>query len=151
MSSKRSMSAGQAVASPRWAAPTSAAQRSRSSTSVITREEPAPAGPVTARRCASNACHASEGNKRAAAVLARWLANNDRDGATLVRADDREVTHFLVHAAAGTDIRSELVALPCHDTAHKRAEPEPGRRRLRRRAVEVDRGHGTAIRTYVWA
>ena len=43
MSSKRSMSAGQAVASPRWAAPTSAAQRSRSSTSVITREEPAPA------------------------------------------------------------------------------------------------------------
>ena len=42
MSSKRSISAGQAVASPRWAASTSAAQRSRSSTSVITREEPAP-------------------------------------------------------------------------------------------------------------
>src|SRR6476469_326646 len=50
MSSKRSMSPGQALASRRCAAPTSAAQRSRSSTSVITREEPARAGPVTARR-----------------------------------------------------------------------------------------------------
>ncbi len=49
MSSNRSMSSGQALASPRWAALTNAAQRSRSSISVITREEPARARPVTAR------------------------------------------------------------------------------------------------------
>ena len=48
MSSNRSMSSGQALASPRWAAPTSATQRSRSSTSVITREEPARPGRLPA-------------------------------------------------------------------------------------------------------
>jgi prophage maintenance system killer protein len=54
----------------------------------------------------------SEGNKRTAVLLARWMLDrNGLDGATILPPDDRVVADLLVKAAAGNDVEAALIAL----------------------------------------
>jgi prophage maintenance system killer protein len=54
----------------------------------------------------------TEGNKRTALLLARWvLDRNDIDGAAFLPPDDHEFAELLVQAAAGADVGQEAVTL----------------------------------------
>jgi prophage maintenance system killer protein len=52
----------------------------------------------------------SEGNKRTAAGLAKWLLDrNGENGSSLLPPDDRVVADLLVAAAAGRDVERQLI------------------------------------------
>ncbi len=54
----------------------------------------------------------AEGNKRTALLLARWILDrNGEDGASILPAGDLQFAGFLVQAAAGIDVRHDLMAL----------------------------------------
>ena len=54
----------------------------------------------------------TEGNKRTALLLARWILDrNGLDGAALVPSDDRELADLLVRAASGADVVEETFVL----------------------------------------
>ena len=54
----------------------------------------------------------TEGNKRTALLVARWvLDRNGVDGARVLPADDRVVADLLVQAAMGADIEADLIEL----------------------------------------
>ena len=54
----------------------------------------------------------TEGNKRTALLLARWvLDRNGLDGALLLPSDDREFAELIVWAASGVDVEAQIVAL----------------------------------------
>lgn len=54
----------------------------------------------------------TEGNKRTALLLARWvLDRNGEDGAALLPADDWQFAELLVRSASGLDVESDAVAL----------------------------------------
>jgi prophage maintenance system killer protein len=74
-------------------------------------EDPAHAAAVLAYRVA-RAQGFSEGNKRTALLLARWLLDrNGIDGALFIPSDDRRFADLLVKAASGHDVETELVEL----------------------------------------
>jgi prophage maintenance system killer protein len=53
----------------------------------------------------------TEGNKRTAVLLARWiLDNNDLDGRSILDPDDRQLADLLVQAAAGEDVERSIIA-----------------------------------------
>jgi prophage maintenance system killer protein len=71
-------------------------------------EDPVSAAAILAFRV-TRAPAFSEGNKRTAFLLAKWiLARNGQDGLVILPPDDRLVADLLVKAAAGQDIQSEL-------------------------------------------
>lgn len=52
----------------------------------------------------------TEGNKRTALLLARWvLDNNQLDGSRIIDPDDRRLAEFLVQAASGRDVQAAIV------------------------------------------
>lgn len=52
----------------------------------------------------------TEGNKRTALLLARWiLDNNGFDGSRIIDPDDRELADLLVEAAAGRNVEAEIL------------------------------------------
>jgi death-on-curing family protein len=52
----------------------------------------------------------TEGNKRTALLLARWvLDNNGIDGRQLLDPGDRELADLLIEAARGIDVEAEIV------------------------------------------
>lgn len=54
----------------------------------------------------------SEGNKRTALLLARWvLDHNGIDGIRILPPDDRDLANLLVRAASGVDVQGEIVEL----------------------------------------
>lgn len=54
----------------------------------------------------------SEGNKRTALLLARWvLDRNSVQGSQLIPSDDRDLASLLVKAASGLDVEEEIIAL----------------------------------------
>jgi prophage maintenance system killer protein len=74
-------------------------------------DEPIRAAGVLAFRLA-RAQGFTEGNKRTALLLARWLLDhNGLDGRALLPSDDRSVADLLIRAAAGVDVESEIIAL----------------------------------------
>lgn len=74
-------------------------------------DDPVEAAGVLAARVA-RAQGFGEGNKRTAFLLARWLLDyNGLDGPALMPPDDREMADLLVRAAAGADVKDEVVAL----------------------------------------
>lgn len=74
-------------------------------------EDPLEAAAVLAARLARGQGF-SEGNKRTALLLARWvLDRNGFDGARILPADDQRFAELLVRAASGTDVEEEAVAL----------------------------------------
>jgi hypothetical protein len=64
-----------------------------------------------------------EGNKRTAALIARWFirANTDLEPDRIIKPDDPEFGDLLIAAARGEDVRVEIRGL-FHDRA---ADPEP--------------------------
>ena len=53
----------------------------------------------------------TEGNKRTALLLARWiLDNNGLDGRRILDPEDRELADLLVHAASGRDVEADIMA-----------------------------------------
>ena len=74
-------------------------------------EEPVRAASVLASRVARSQGF-TEGNKRTALLLARWiLDHNGVDGARLLPADDRRFADPLVKAASGGDVEAEMIDL----------------------------------------
>ncbi len=74
-------------------------------------EGPVEAAAVLASRL-TRAQGFTEGNKRTALLLARWvLDRNGLDGALLLPSDDREFAELLVRAASGVDVEAQIVAL----------------------------------------
>jgi prophage maintenance system killer protein len=54
----------------------------------------------------------TEGNKRTALLLARWLLDrNGVDGAVVLPAEDREFADILVKSASGLDVEKTAVSL----------------------------------------
>jgi prophage maintenance system killer protein len=54
----------------------------------------------------------TEGNKRTALLLARWvLDRNGEDGSRFLPLDDREFASLLIQAAAGADVQDAFLAL----------------------------------------
>lgn len=54
----------------------------------------------------------SEGNKRTAVLLARWvLDRNGLDGMRILLPDDRDLANLLVRAASGVDAEAEIIQL----------------------------------------
>lgn len=54
----------------------------------------------------------TEGNKRTALLLARWLLDHaGEDGAALLPREDREFADLLVKAASGLDVEADIVGL----------------------------------------
>jgi prophage maintenance system killer protein len=83
----------------------------RALTAIETIEDPADAAAVLACRL-TRAQGFTEGNKRTALLLARWILDrNDIDGARLLPPDDRAFADLLVQAASGSDVEDEAVAL----------------------------------------
>lgn len=64
-----------------------------------------------------------EGNKRTAALIARWFirANTDLEPDRIIKPDDPEFGDLLIAAARGDDVRVEIRGL-FHDRA---ADPDP--------------------------
>lgn len=64
-----------------------------------------------------------EGNKRTAALIARWFirANTDLEPDRIIKPDDPEFGDLLIAAARGEDVRVTIRGL-FHDRA---ADPEP--------------------------
>ncbi len=53
----------------------------------------------------------TEGNKRTAFLLARWVLDiNGVDGAEILPHDDRLVADLLVQAASGVDVEQEMIS-----------------------------------------
>jgi prophage maintenance system killer protein len=74
-------------------------------------EDPVHAAGVLAYRI-TRAQGFSEGNKRTALLLARWvLDRNGIDGTSLIPPDDRDLADLLVQAASGADVEAALVEL----------------------------------------
>ena len=83
----------------------------RALTAINSIADPADAAAVLAYRVA-RAQGFSEGNKRTALLLARWvLDRNGVDGAVFIPPDDRLFANLLVKAASGLDVETEFVEL----------------------------------------
>ncbi len=83
----------------------------RALATIATIEDPVEAAAVLACRVARTQGF-TEGNKRTALLLARWLLDrNGADGALILPAEDREFADFLVKSASGLDVENEAVAL----------------------------------------
>ena len=83
---------------------------SRALASVDHDENPVVAAAVLAYRV-TRAQGFSEGNKRTALLLARWvLDHNGVDGGQILPSDDLVLADLLVKAAAGVDVESDIVA-----------------------------------------
>lgn len=53
----------------------------------------------------------TEGNKRTALLLARWLLDhNGIDGSRILDPDDRDLADLLVEAASGQDVEGRIIA-----------------------------------------
>ena len=53
----------------------------------------------------------TEGNKRTALLLARWILDkNGLDGRQILDPQDRKLADLLVHAASGRDVEADIVA-----------------------------------------
>ena len=73
--------------------------------------DPVEAAAVLAYRIA-RAQGFTEGNKRTALLLARWvLDSNDMDGRRIMDPDDRGLADLLVRAASGHDVEQEILRL----------------------------------------
>jgi prophage maintenance system killer protein len=76
-----------------------------------TLDDPVEAAAVLACRL-TRAQGFTEGNKRTALLLARWLLDrNGVDGARILPPDDREFADVLVKCASGLDLERDAVAL----------------------------------------
>ena len=83
----------------------------RALAAIATIEDPVESAAVLACRVARTQGF-TEGNKRTALLLARWLLDrNGVDGALILPADDREFADILVTSASGLDVEKEAVAL----------------------------------------
>ncbi|MGA9078550.1 MAG: Fic family protein [Acidimicrobiales bacterium] len=71
----------------------------------------------------------TEGNKRTALLLAKWvLDNNGINGGEIIRVEDEELGALLIRTASGGDIDAEVLAL-----FHRRLILAKRRRRPRKR------------------
>jgi prophage maintenance system killer protein len=83
----------------------------RALAAIATIEDPVEAAAILACRVA-RAQGFTEGNKRTALLLARWLLDrNGIDGALILPAEDREFADILVKSASGLDVENDAVAL----------------------------------------
>jgi prophage maintenance system killer protein len=83
----------------------------RAMAAIATIEDPVEAAAVLACGVARTQGF-TEGNKRTALLLARWLLDhNGVDGALILPATDREFADILVRSASGLDVGMEAVAL----------------------------------------
>jgi len=74
-------------------------------------EDPVEAAAVLAYRV-TRAQGFTEGNKRTALLLARWLLDrNGVDGAALIPREDRVFADLLINAASGRDVEAEFIDL----------------------------------------
>jgi prophage maintenance system killer protein len=74
-------------------------------------DDPIEAAAVLACRVA-RAQGFTEGNKRTALLLARWLLDrNGVDGAVILPPEDRQFADLLVKSASGLEVESDAVAL----------------------------------------
>jgi len=74
-------------------------------------EDPVQAAAVLACRVA-RAQGFTEGNKRTALLLGRWLLDrNGVEGALVLPPDDREFADILVKSASGLDVDNDAIAL----------------------------------------
>lgn len=78
---------------------------------IASLSDPVEAAAVLAYRIA-RAQGFTEGNKRTALLLARWvLDNNDMDGRRIVDPEDRDLADLLVRAASSHDVEREILRL----------------------------------------
>jgi prophage maintenance system killer protein len=83
---------------------------SRALASVDNQENPVVAAGLVAYRVTS-AQGFTEGNKRTALLLARWvLDHNGLNGSQFLPSDDLVLADLLVKAAAGVDVEGDIVA-----------------------------------------
>lgn len=83
----------------------------RALAAIATVDDPVEAAAVLACRVA-RAQGFTEGNKRTALLLARWLLDrNGVDGAVILPPEDREFADILVKSASGLDAENHAVAL----------------------------------------
>lgn len=91
--------------------PDDLARVGRALAAVATVEDPVEAAAIPACRIARTQGF-TEGNKRTALLLARWLLDrNGVDGAVVLPAQDREFADILVKSASGLDVEKTAVAL----------------------------------------
>lgn len=83
----------------------------RALAAIATLDDPVEAAAVLA--CRLTRAHGfTEGNKRNAPLLARWLLDrNGVDGAVILPPDDREFADILVKSASGLDLERNAVAV----------------------------------------
>jgi prophage maintenance system killer protein len=83
----------------------------RAIAAIETIDDPVEAAAVLACRL-TRAQGFTEGNKRTALLLARWILDrNNVDGAVLLPPNDRAFADLLVKAASGVDVEDEALAL----------------------------------------
>jgi prophage maintenance system killer protein len=83
----------------------------RAIAAIETIDDPVEAAAVLACRL-TRAQGFTEGNKRTALLLARWILDrNNVDGAVLLPPNDRAFADLLVKAASGFDVEDEALAL----------------------------------------
>jgi prophage maintenance system killer protein len=79
--------------------------------SIDNLENPVMAAGVLAYRL-TKAQGFTEGNKRTALLLARWLLDsNDIDGGEILPSDDRVIADLLIQAASGTDVEQDIISV----------------------------------------
>jgi len=91
--------------------PDDLARVERALAAIATIDDPVEAAAVLACRVA-RAQGFTEGNKRTALLLARWLLDrNGVDGACILPPEDREFADILVKSASGLNVENDAVAL----------------------------------------
>jgi len=98
----------------------------RALSAVDALEDPVDAAAVLAYRVARSQGF-TEGNKRTALLLARWLLDrNGIDGAVLIRPDDRQIGDLLIKAASGLDVQPSLWTSCAVESTRRKGSQQPG-------------------------